>query len=833
MKQINLSTTTSIYDFIPYTPSDDSSSSGGDGNSNAWDCNRPFTIPDFQEFNYKMLYNDDEELIAFSSRSGNFTYVLNRDPYGDLISLTVNIQCNIFIIALIFEHYDLRVDTTVPEDKGKVVEVVLLNMCGEDYIKSLVITPSVANVAPGETYQYTATAITQDGVSLDVTDAVIWSVDSPLSVSKGLVSNTITGTYTVTATYQNEVATATLIVNPIEILVNPRSQTVDIGATATYKAYKKNPDGSLLDITLLCTWTADSPIIINSSGNVSNTITPGTYGIQATYEGNTGTATLIVFQPQLEIIPGSNTVDEGEDAQFMAFYKTYSNALDVTTSASWSVDSPLHADKGLVSNTTPPGTYTITASYKGTTATATVIVRQRDFWIDPGTIVIHQYETATFRAKYRVNGVTNDVTNNSSWEIEWPFVINNGVVTNTIALGTVVVTARYNGSVAHGTLTIIEEGEDIPPGPTPNPVTYTLQVRPGSRTVNVGEPARYKAYLVCSDGTQTNVTNLCDWDVTGPGFHIDRGYVTDTNTPGTYSVTASYGGRSADATLIVKDVVLIVTPDTQTISEGETAVYKALLDGVDVTNSATWSVNLAPLIINKGVVTNTNAIGTATITAHYGGKTATATLVIEDWHIEVRPSPQTAVIGGSAQFYAYLVTAFGETDITSLCTWSINNSFSISKGYVWNITTTGGCTVTASYNGKSGDGQLIVSDKQIVVTTQHIILQFRDSGDLIGDDAVRIKVNNVTVINELDIVEAWSSVDATLQPGVNRIDIGAVKNGYGAIRAENWVSACVRIIDTNGNILYPETDMFFEAPTSQNGTINPDIYYTVWTITLN
>lgn len=170
----------------------------------------------FDEFNYKLLYNDDEELTGFTSNNGDIVYTLEKDIYEDLIGVHVQTSFATFIIALIFENYDVRIHSDFVEDKGKLTDVIIHNKIDNTF--TLKVIPDSKTVVVGEVVQYTALVVLSDGTELDVTDEAEWAITAPSKIRKGIAVTTKVGTAVVTAIYMNEIASANL---EIELPVDP------------------------------------------------------------------------------------------------------------------------------------------------------------------------------------------------------------------------------------------------------------------------------------------------------------------------------------------------------------------------------------------------------------------------------------------------------------------------------------------------------------------------------------------------------------------------------------------------------------------------------------
>lgn len=88
-------------------------------------------------------------------------------------------------------------------------------------VESIVVAPSTSSIRGGETQAFTATAILDDGTSVDATDAVTWkssNTDVAKISSSGLaIGNTVSSTQTTTIT----ATSGSLVSNKVTLTVSP------------------------------------------------------------------------------------------------------------------------------------------------------------------------------------------------------------------------------------------------------------------------------------------------------------------------------------------------------------------------------------------------------------------------------------------------------------------------------------------------------------------------------------------------------------------------------------------------------------------------------------
>ena len=185
--------------------------------SNPYTPKEPSAVNDSEDnlldgYDYQLLYNEDDDLIGFTSHNGKVIYTLNKDIYEDLISVSVQSTFINFTIGLIFENYDMRVDNEYVDDKGKLIEVVILDKVDNRF--ELVIEPLFRKVELGSKVQFTAYAVYSDGTKVDVTNQAEWLLTHSSTIENGMA--TITKSRTSPQLFHNnEIASADLLADEV------------------------------------------------------------------------------------------------------------------------------------------------------------------------------------------------------------------------------------------------------------------------------------------------------------------------------------------------------------------------------------------------------------------------------------------------------------------------------------------------------------------------------------------------------------------------------------------------------------------------------------------
>ena len=168
-------------------------------------------------------------------------------------------------------------------------------------------------------------------------------------------------------------------------------------------------------------------------------------------------------------------------------------------------------------------------------------------------------------------------------------------------------------------------------------------------------------------------------------------------TPGTQTVTVSYGGEEATFTVTVEAVTLSITsaPTKTAYVVGETLDLTGIQVtataggvGTDVTSECTFSPADGSAITEAGTIT---------ITATFGAKTATTTVTayaLSGIAITTQPTKTAYIVGDSLDLTGIAVTATAgqiTRDVTADCTFSPADGSTLS--------TAGSVTITASFGG--------------------------------------------------------------------------------------------------------------------------------------
>lgn len=289
-----------------------------------------------------------------------------------------------------------------------------------------------------------------------------------------------------------------------------------------------------------------------------------------------------------------------------------------------------------------------------------------------------------------------------------------------------------------------------------------LWISPSSATIPAGDSQTYSVHARdIFDNDSGDVTGATVFSITSLGTGDSAsctGAMCTATSPGTHTVTASFAGKTVQATLEIAGssvASLTIDPSTSTIAAGATQAYTA--QGADsfgnplgdVTSTTVFEINSLrsdDQASCTGAVCTATAFGEHTVTATNGSGVATSTLNITAGpldHLGVSPATSVHPRGESQAYSARGIDAFGNDlgDLTPTTSFAIapdgTCSANLCSGAI-----RGAHTVTGTNGGKSGLAALQVIAPEAEVSATDV-----DFGDiLVGNDVVRA----VTVTNAGD-----------------------------------------------------------------------------------
>lgn len=615
-------------------------------------------------------------------------------------------------------------------------------------LDSIAITPAKQTVPKGTSASFTAVGTYSDKSTQDITTSVTWtSSDEKVATisnaagSQGVAKTLSVGASTITAKLDSVSGTAALNVTGAEVVslvVDPDFATLPKGTKTALKATATFTDLTSLDVTDQSDWSSSDNTVASVTtlasprGEVSG-VKLGQATITAAFGGQKATAQVVVTKATLLTLaldPTDPVIAKGTKLQMHAT-GTYTDgsSVDVTAQVTWTI-----ADPGIASISNATGSQgLVTALSAGKTeikASLAGVSARTSLTVTPATLerLVVSPSSATLEYKgqqqlvataYYSDGTSVVVTDTTDWTSDDSTIASvtsagagRGLVTGN-RQGKTVVTASFGGLSVKVDVTVLA------------PKLTRVEVRPPTLSVVAGRTGNLTAWAVYADNTQVEVTLKATWTVDNGNAGVDAtGKVTGKKV-GTSKVTATFETLSGFATITITDPevdLLTITPQSSKISEGTTETYKVtavMSDGtsVDVSLKAVFtSDDVAGLVsINQNVVTGVHQGGPVTITATYGGKSASAKLTITAplvvLSISVSPGTFNVGVGEKKALTVTAVYSDGSTkDVTavsvfvsadrSIVDMDSNNAVGVKIG--------GPVTITVTYAGKTATASATV-----------------------------------------------------------------------------------------------------------------------------
>ncbi len=401
---------------------------------------------------------------------------------------------------------------------------------------------------------------------------------------------------TATDTTDNAIAgTSNLIIveynidNPGYIVITPSTTTITTGSSQTYNAELFDVYGnSVGSVSSTVTWS------INSgqgtciwTGNSVQVNKEGTWTVTATYTGvQDATATLTVTghaaPTSISIQPKTSSIAAGQIQSYTVVATDTFNTWDITTTLTWTINSSAGGFwTGPTYTSENAGAWTVTASLGVLTDNATLTVNPNMAQLSHITILpkeqtIAAGESQSFTATaYDIFGNSWDVSTQATWSI----IEGNdaGVWTNNIYAshnaGTFTVQAKYEDKTAETTLTVTHSTD----------IAYIdhISIAPETQTIAAGQTQSYTATATDSFGNNWDVSTQATWTI--PSSNDEGSWnqnIYTSNKAGTYTITATYNGKTDTATLTVN-----IPPQSYAIQQ----TYKFTFTQTGLPEDKTWS----------------------------------------------------------------------------------------------------------------------------------------------------------------------------------------------------------------------------------------------------
>lgn len=203
----------------------------------------------------------------------------------------------------------------------------------------------------------------------------------------------------------------------------------------------------------------------------------------------------------------------------------------------------------------------------------------------------------------------------------------NGGSVGGVAAGTATITAAYGGLQASGAILVTAAGQ-------PTPTVTSLSVT-GNTSIEVGQTTQLQAVAHFSDGTTLSVSGSASWSSANAAVAPVLAGLVSGQSAGSALITATYGGRSASATVQVSaaTVTSLTVSGASTLQVGQSTQWQAVAQfsnggSQNVTTTATWSSGTpAAASVSGGLVTGVGQ-GSSLIAAAFGGRSGSGTVTV-------------------------------------------------------------------------------------------------------------------------------------------------------------------------------------------------------------
>lgn len=500
----------------------------------------------------------------------------------------------------------------------------------------------------------------------------------------------------------------------------------------------------------------------------------------------------------------------GLSTQYLAI-ATYSDnsTANITDVASWnSADTSIATidEKGLV-KTLKISETEITASYQGVTSnkselTITDAIATKISVIPPTTALAKGLSLQLQAIATLSDDTTKDVSTQAGWQSSDPTVLSvdtQGKIT-ALDVGDATVTATIQGVTGQTTVSAVDLA------------VSQIQIIPATVQLAIGTTTKLTAIATFADNSTQDVSSQIAWLSSNNAVATvdNTGLVTGV-AAGSVTLSATLLGVTATTSIQVNNTsvsALQVIPAITTIALGTKSQLQAIAafaDGStqDVSSQAQWSSS-APItasVDSLGLVTG-NGIGSASITASFGGVSRSADLTITNaitTSLQIIPPTASLPAGTKLQFQA--IASFSDNssqDVTNQVNWiSTDNSVAtINLTGEATASTQGVTNISANFQGIASNTVLLDVTSATISSVQVVL----DSGNgtLAKGSSVQFKAQAVLSDGStLDVSNqaAWVSSDQT------KVTIDAQGLATGVAVGTSTITASINGVTSGGTVL--------------------------------
>ncbi len=549
---------------------------------------------------------------------------------------------------------------------GKTASAILAITAGA--LNSLVVSPASASLSAGTSQTFSAAGFDKFSNSLgDITSSTAFTISPNGSCTGAACAANVAGPHTVTAASGGKTATATLAITAgalSSVVISPSSASLSAGTSQTFSAAGFDKfSNSLGDITSSTTFSISPDGSCTGAACTANVAGPHT--VTAASGGKTASATLAITAGALNSVvvsPASASLSAGTSQTFsVAGFDKFNNSLgDITSSTTFSI-SPDGLCTGTACSASVVGPHTVTATSGGKTATAALAITAgalSSVVISPASASLSAGTSQTFSAAGfdKFNNSLGDITSSTTFSIS-PDGSCTGTACSASVVGPHMITATSGGKTATATLTVTAGALN------------SIVVSPASASLSAGTSQTFSAAGFDKfSNSLGDITSSTAFTISPDGSCT--GTACSASVLGPHTITATRGGKTATATLIVTPGALnsiVLSPASATIAAGASQAFTAT--GFDQFNNplgnltSSVSFSISPDGSCTGATCGAVVAGPHVVTGAYSGRSATASLLVASTSASAfRVSAPASVTAGIAlPVTVTAVDAFGNT----------------------------------------------------------------------------------------------------------------------------------------------------------------------------
>ena len=675
-------------------------------------------------------------------------------------------------------------------------------------VSSVTLDKTALELVEGDQTTLSATVKPDDATDKTVT----WSSSNAAiaTVENGKVVAVKEGSAVITAKAGDKTATCTVAVAkkviPVSsITLDKASLALTKGEEATLTATVSPADAT--DKTV--TWSTSDAKVVTVEGGKVKAVGGGEATVTAKAGDKSASCTIQVTVPVggISLDNASVALKEGQEIQLTAIVSP-NDATDKTVTWSSDKTSVATVDNSGKVKAVAEGSATITAKAGDKSATCTVsvsknIIAVTSVTLDKASLDLIKGADATLTATVKPDDATNKSVTWSTSDADVATVENGKV--KAVGGGNATITAKAGEKSASCTVKVTVPVSSVSLDKT------TLEI-------TEGDQAQLTATVNPADATDPTVT----WssDKTGVATVDNTGKVKAVS-PGTATITAKAGEKSATCTVTVAKLVIPATglslsPANLELYETEQKYVSVNLIPATSTDWPEFSSEHPEIatVNGYGKVTGV-AAGTSVITARIGSLSSTCTVTVKT------PTPvesitlnkeETTIEKGQAE--TLTATILPQEATFKSVTWTSSNNAVATVNSSGQVTarTGGEATITAT----SSNGLTATCHVKVVVSVQSVTLS--PAGDLelnVGSSASLTA--SVSPSDATDKTVTWESGDITIATVENGVVTGVAKGGTTITARAGGKSATINV-----NVVVPASGVTLDQ-TSLNMTKTQEV----------